>query len=137
MFRKNPGSSRDDDADRNRRRAPNEERRVAAWIGPSVVIQGNVNSSEDMTIVGQVEGDVSVPEHMVIVAKGAQIRGNIVARAVVMQGEVHGTITVSGRVEVADTGRVKGDIVAPRAIVQEGGMLNGTLTITAPEPALR
>jgi cytoskeletal protein CcmA (bactofilin family) len=137
MFRNDPSPSSDAPSARDRRRAPNEERRVAAWIGPSVVIQGNVSSSEDMTIGGRVEGDVSVPEHGVIVARTARIRGNIVARAVVVEGEVNGMITASARVEVAETGKVEGDIKAPRVAVQEGAMLNGALKMRASEPALR
>lgn len=137
MFRNDPSPSSDAHADRDRRRAAHDERRVAAWIGPSVVIQGNVRSSEDLTIAGRVDGDVSVPEHAVIVARSARIHGSIGARAVAVQGEVHGTITASARVEVAETGRVEGDIVAPRAAVQEGAVLNGLLKMRAPEPALR
>lgn len=137
MFRNDPNPSSDADADRDRSRRPREERRVAAWIGASVVIKGNVSSSEDMTIAGRVEGDVSVPDHAVVIARSAQIRGNIVARAVVMEGEVRGTITASARVEVAESGKIDGDIVAPRVVVQEGATLNGALNAGAPVPALR
>jgi cytoskeletal protein CcmA (bactofilin family) len=112
-------------------RLPREERRVAAWIGASIVITGDLTSSEDMTIAGRVEGDVAVPEHAVVVAPGARIRGNIVARAVVVHGEVLGTITADRRVEVGDTGSVDGDIVAPRMAVAEGASLRGQLRIAA------
>jgi cytoskeletal protein CcmA (bactofilin family) len=112
-------------------RLPREERRVAAWIGASIIITGDLTSSEDMTIAGRVEGDVAVPEHAVVVAPGARIRGNIVARAVVVHGEVLGTITADRRVEVGDTGSVDGDIVAPRMAVAEGASLRGQLRIAA------
>ena len=62
---------------------PGDERRVAAWIGPSIVINGNVTSSENMTVAGQVEGDITVREHALTVAAGGVVRGNIMARAVV------------------------------------------------------
>jgi cytoskeletal protein CcmA (bactofilin family) len=65
------------------------------------------------------------------VAPGARIRGNIVARAVVVHGEVLGTITADRRVEVGDTGSVDGDIVAPRMAVAEGASLRGQLRIAA------
>ena len=67
-----------------------EERRVAAWIGPSIVITGDVTSSENMTVAGRVEGDITVREHALVVAPGGTVRGNIVARGVVVQGEVLG-----------------------------------------------
>jgi cytoskeletal protein CcmA (bactofilin family) len=134
MFNKDARDA--DDSAQTRRgetvgRLPREERRVAAWIGASIVITGDLTSSEDMTIAGRVEGDVAVPEHAVVVAPGARIRGNIVARAVVVHGEVLGTITADRRVEVGDTGSVDGDIVAPRMAVAEGASLRGQLRIAA------
>jgi cytoskeletal protein CcmA (bactofilin family) len=108
-----------------------EERRVAAWIGASILITGNVTSSEDVTIAGRVDGDVAVREHAVVVAPGAKIRGNIVARAVVVHGEVQGTITADQRVEVGETGSIDGDIVTPRMAVAEGASLRGQLRIAA------
>jgi cytoskeletal protein CcmA (bactofilin family) len=109
-----------------------EERRVAAWIGGSVVIDGNVTSSEDMTIAGTVNGDVTVPEHAVVIARGARIRGKVNARAVAVQGEVSGAIRADRKVEVGETGVVDGAITSPRMAVAEGAVLNGPVNVAAP-----
>jgi cytoskeletal protein CcmA (bactofilin family) len=106
-----------------------EERRVAAWIGASLVIKGDLTSSEDMTLAGQVDGDVTVREHTLVVAPRARIRGNIVARAVVVHGEVLGAITAERRVEVGETGSVDGDITSPRMAVAEGAVLHGRIEV--------
>ncbi len=106
-----------------------EERRVAAWIGGSIVIKGNLTSSEDMTIAGQVEGDVALREHTLVIAPRARIRGNIFARAVAVHGEVEGGITAEHKVEIGETGSVSGDITAPRMVVVEGGVLRGGLRV--------
>ena len=109
-----------------------EERRENAWIGASIVIRGNLTSSEDMTLAGRVEGDVSVRENTLVIARGSSIRGDVIARAVVVHGEVTGTITARGRVEVGATGSVDGDITAPAAKIAEGAELNGRLTLSGP-----
>ena len=109
-----------------------EERRVAAWIGASIVIKGDLISSEDLTIAGQVEGDVTVREHSLVIAPQARIRGNVIARAVVVNGKVLGTITSAGRVEVGETGSVEGEISAARIAVTEGAALRGTLRMATP-----
>lgn len=106
-----------------------EERRVAAWIGASIVIDGNVTSSENMTVAGNVEGDITVREHGLVVAAGGTVRGNIIARAVVVRGEVLGTITADTRVEVDATGSVHGDIITPRMMLAEGATLRGRVRI--------
>lgn len=106
-----------------------EERRVAAWIGSSLVIKGDLTSSEDITVAGQVEGDVTVKEHKLVVARGATIRGGILARAVEVHGAVVGTITSDGKVEVAATGSVDGDIASPRLVLAEGATLDGRIAV--------
>jgi hypothetical protein len=50
-----------------------EERRLAAWIGKSLVVQGKVISNQDLTIDGQVEGDIKAA-HLQM-SEGAMILG--------------------------------------------------------------
>ena len=106
-----------------------EERRVAAWIGASIVIEGDLTSSEDTTIAGEVKGDITVKEHKLMIAPGATIRGSIVARTVEIQGKVVGTITSDGRVEIGATGSVEGDIESPRLVLAEGATLHGKVAV--------
>jgi cytoskeletal protein CcmA (bactofilin family) len=111
-----------------------EERRTTAWIGASLVIKGDLISSEDITIAGRVEGDVTVRQHSLIIASQATIRGNITARDVAVHGEVVGTITSDGRIEVAPTGSVDGEIKAKRMVVTEGAALRGRVQVSNPAP---
>lgn len=111
------------------------ERRVAAWIGASIVIEGNLTSSEDTTIAGRVEGDVVVREHNLVVAPGGRIHGDIIARAVAVHGEVTGSITANGKLELGSTGSVEGDITTPRLVVAEGATLRGQVGVGSPVPA--
>ena len=106
-----------------------EERRVTAWIGESIVIRGDLTSSEDTTIAGRVEGDVAARSHTVVIAARARIEGNVRARAVVVHGEVVGTISASHRVEIGAEATIDGDVTAPRAAVSEGAALHGRLVV--------
>lgn len=136
-------SSRSEDGGTPRRADPAtgrlvEERRVAAWIGKSIVVEGDLTSSEDLTIAGRVEGDISVPEHILIVTPEARIRGDIEARFVAVHGRVTGTIRASEKVEIGETGEVEGDVVAPRMAIAEGAALRGEVGVAAPAaPATR
>ncbi len=135
MFRKTAPAPDTNGQLRTENRMPgrvSEERRVAAWIGASILIKGDVTSSENMTVAGRIEGDITVREHALVIAAGGTVRGNVVARAVVVHGEVLGTITADARVEVAATGSVQGDIRAPRMVLAEGATLHGRVGIAAP-----
>ncbi|NIP79374.1 MAG: hypothetical protein GWM90_09235 [Gemmatimonadetes bacterium] len=109
-----------------------EERRVAAWIGASIVIKGDLTSSEDMTIAGRVEGDVAVPKHTLVIAPSARIQGDILAATVAIHGEVMGSVTADRKVEVGETGTVDGKIKTPRMAVAEGAVLRGQIGIATP-----
>jgi cytoskeletal protein CcmA (bactofilin family) len=111
-----------------------EERRVAAWIGKSILLKGDLTSSEDLTIAGQVDGDISVPEHSLIITPQAKIRGNIVARFVVVHGSVTGTITAAEKVDVGATGFVDGDVITVRMAIAEGATLRGQLGVDTLAP---
>lgn len=130
------GSGRDSDngarAGETRAGAPGgEERRVAAWIGASLVIKGDLVSSEDTTVAGRVEGNVEVRQHALVVAPQARIHGDIVARSVTVHGHVLGGITATGKVEVGGTGSVDGDITTPRMEVAEGAVVHGRAAVGA------
>lgn len=114
-----------------------EERRVAAWIGASIVIEGNLTSSEDTTIAGRVEGDVAVREHTLVIASTGRINGNIVARSVAVHGEVAGSIAAGGKLEIGQTGSVQGDITTPRLVVAEGAVLEGQVGVAMPATAAK
>lgn len=109
-----------------------EERREKAWIGGSIVVKGDLTSSEDTTIAGRIEGDVTVRGHTLVIAPQARIRGDIVAGAVTVHGEVRGSITAQRKVEVGGTGSVDGNITAPRMAVAEGAALHGRLELAKP-----
>jgi cytoskeletal protein CcmA (bactofilin family) len=102
---------------------------VAAWIGASIVIEGNLTSSEELTIAGRVEGDVAVREHTVTIAPEGRIHGNIVAHSVAVHGHVRGAINAESKLEIGETGSVDGDIRTPRLVLAEGAVLKGRVGV--------
>src|SRR6266404_2253389 len=99
---------------------PPDERRVVAWMGKSVIFKGDLISSEDLTIDGRVEGTIEVRDHGLTIGPDAEIRANIIAKAVTVYGSVTGTITASDKVDVRETGSVEGDITSPRLALTDG-----------------
>ena len=96
-------------------------------IGKSVVIKGELNGSEDLTIEGQVEGQIELREHVLTVGPNGKIKAQVFAKAVIVLGEVHGNISASEKVDIRDGGSVDGDIVAPRVAIAEGAHFRGSV----------
>jgi cytoskeletal protein CcmA (bactofilin family) len=101
--------------------------RGIALIGRSVVINGELNGSEDLTIEGHVEGKVELRDHTLTVGLDGRVKAHVFAKAIVVLGELVGNINASERVEIRENGSVDGDIVAPRVAIAEGAHFRGSI----------
>src|SRR4249919_377436 len=96
-------------------------------IGKSVVIKGELNGSEDLTIEGHVEGTIQLKDHVLTIGPNGRIKAQVFAKAVIVLGEVTGNVTASDKVDIRDNGSVDGDIVAPRVAIAEGAHFRGSV----------
>src|ERR1700730_18628377 len=83
-------------------------------IGKSVVIKGELNGSEDLTIEGHVEGTIQLKDHVLTVGRNGRIKAQVFAKSVVVLGEVTANVATSDKVDIRDNGSVDGDIISPR-----------------------
>jgi cytoskeletal protein CcmA (bactofilin family) len=102
-----------------------DERRVTAWIGTALVVQGKVISAQDLTIDGKVEGTIELGDHGLTIGAGAEIKADLVAKTIMISGAVTGNVTATDRVDLRATGSVDGDIIAPRFAMAEGAVVRG------------
>jgi cytoskeletal protein CcmA (bactofilin family) len=96
-------------------------------IGKSVVIKGELNGSEDLTIEGHVEGTIQLRDHVLTIGPNGRIKAQVFAKSVVVLGEMTGNVTASDKVDIRDNGSVDGDIVAPRVAIAEGAHFRGSV----------
>ncbi len=96
-------------------------------IGKSVVIKGELNGSEDLTVEGHVEGTIHLKEHVLTIGPNGRIKAQVFAKAVIVLGEVTGNVTASEKVDIRDNGSVDGDIVSPRVAIAEGAHFRGSV----------
>src|SRR5262245_35604459 len=57
-------------------------------IGKSVVIKGELNGSEDLTIEGHVEGTIQLKDHVLTIGPNGKIKAQVFAKSVIVLGEV-------------------------------------------------
>jgi cytoskeletal protein CcmA (bactofilin family) len=96
-------------------------------IGKSVVIKGELNGSEDLTVEGHVEGKVELKDHVLTIGPHGRIKAEIFAKAVIVLGEVTGNILASEKVDIRDNGSVDGNIISPRVAIAEGAHFRGSV----------
>lgn len=96
-------------------------------IGKSVVIKGELNGSEDLTIEGQVEGKIELRDHVLTIGPNGKIKAELFAKSVVVLGEVIGNVSASEKVDIRENGSVEGDITSPRVAIAEGAHFRGSV----------
>jgi cytoskeletal protein CcmA (bactofilin family) len=100
-----------------------------AHIGKSVIIKGELSGSEDLYVDGQVEGNIELSGNRLIIGPHGQVRANVNAKGVIVQGKLDGNIRASERAELAKSAVVTGDIATQRVAIEEGAYFKGKLDI--------
>jgi cytoskeletal protein CcmA (bactofilin family) len=101
------------------------ERRQVAWIGQGVTIEGRITAAQDIRIDGRVQGAIEVGQHELVLGDGAELKGNVDARSVLIAGKLEGNVKAAERIQVQSTGVLLGDVITPRLIIHDGGLLRG------------
>jgi len=101
--------------------------RIVVNIGPSIQIKGELQGDEDLTIDGRVEGKIDLREHNLTIGPNGRIRADLYAKTIVIAGEVSGNAFAAERVEIAPSGKLVGDITAPRITIADGAHFKGSV----------
>ena len=116
---------------------PTRDARVSgsSRIGKSAKFKGDIHSDEDLVIDGQVEGGIDIPKNMLVIGTTGKVKANIQARSLIIQGEFAGKAQVSERTQITATGRLNGDLVTGRIVIEDGGTFRGTSDVRPVKPA--
>ncbi len=99
-------------------------------IAAETRITGVVEGGGDLRVAGWLEGRVLLPEGTVTVERDATLRGNCVARHVIVAGNLVGDVSAES-VHVHEGGRVVGELKADDVAIDEGGALRGRIRALA------
>jgi cytoskeletal protein CcmA (bactofilin family) len=105
----------------------NPERRVAAWVGKALRVEGRIVSSEDLTIDGSVEGSIELGNHSLTIGQGAVVKADLTAKTITISGSVTGAVHASEKVILHETASVEGDITSPQLFMAEGATARGRI----------
>ena len=107
-----------------------EERRMAAWVGKALLIQGKITSTENLTIDGRVEGTIELGDHSLTIGAEASVQADLVAQTIVISGAVTGNVLASIKVDLHATASVTGDITTPVLLMADGAVVTGKVDAT-------
>ena len=105
-----------------------ELQRGSAHLSRGVSIQGSVKFLNELLLDGEVEGTI-VSTGTLAIGQHALIRGEIRTKSVNVRGTVEGNIFVTERCELQAGCTVRGDIEAPRLVVNENVTFLGSAKV--------
>ncbi len=104
----------------------------ATTIGADMKVGGSINTTSPLIIAGVIEGDVACG--VLTIEADGEVQGDVRASEdVVVTGTVRGSMDVDGKLEIAASGRVIGNVNARAIVIDEGGELRGRCSMGAPK----
>ena len=105
-------------------------------IGKTIKVKGTISGNENLIIEGNVDGSVDLPQHDLTIGEAGQVVANLTAKNVKIDGQVTGDIAGTEKVIISQSGRVEGNIVAPRVTLEDGAKFKGSIDMDPGEEKL-
>lgn len=103
---------------------------INSVIGDGSSFKGTFIVKGSFQIDGKFEGDLKIDGHLIIGTNGKVKTSTILTESITIAGTLIGNIDAKKEVIVIETGRVLGNIEAPKIDVGEGAIIQGEMTIT-------
>jgi cytoskeletal protein CcmA (bactofilin family) len=107
--------------------AATSARGQSTTIGASIRIKGELSGGEDLVIQGNVEGTIKLKDNSVSVGEHGRIQADVYAKSITIHGELSGDLYGTQKVTVARSGKVTGNIIAPRVVLEDGATFKGSI----------
>ncbi len=100
-----------------------------ARLGSSLHVKGEITGNEDLLIDGSVEGLVQLEDRKLTVGASAKVTADVIAREVIVYGNVKGNLRARDRIEIKKDGSVVGDLTTARISIEDGAYFKGSIEI--------
>jgi len=97
-------------------------------VDASTELEGTLRCKETLRIDGRVKGNIEC-EKAVLVGEGAKVQAGIQAHEMRIAGTVEGNLVARRKITLARTAVVKGDLITPGIVIEEGAQLKGRIVI--------
>jgi cytoskeletal protein CcmA (bactofilin family) len=102
-------------------------------VGRQILIRGTLVGEEDLVVEGRIEGAVTLAGHMTVAEPGI-VQANLDVDSVEVYGEVVGDIVAARAITIQKGARVQGNARAPRVIIHDGALFQGSVEMSVNLP---
>ncbi len=97
---------------------------VGTVIGAGVKVEGNFTGEGNVVVDGQLQGSLKT-KHNVQVGAGALVKANVEAHDIQLAGELHGNVKATGKLVLAPSAKLTGNVEVGSLSIAEGASFNG------------
>ncbi len=98
---------------------------IQAFLGEETSFEGKLIFEGTVRIDGKFQGEIHTDD-VVIVGESAEVNAEINAGEIIISGTVRGNIFAKESLEIMAPGKVYGNILTPKLMIQEGVIFEGT-----------
>lgn len=102
-------------------------------IVEGVTLRGEISSSEDLHVDGNLEGTVELPDHTLLVGPNSHVRADVTARSIILRGNLEGKAHARERMEIRKGGSLTGEMETEKIVIEDGSMFRGIVKMLQPE----
>jgi cytoskeletal protein CcmA (bactofilin family) len=106
-----------------------KEGRLSGFVGHGTTLTGETEFHAMLRVDGHLIGTVTSEAGTLIIGTNGQVDANIMVAAAMINGTVNGDVIASEKLQLGRTARVLGNIQAPKLIIEEGAILEGSCSM--------
>jgi len=112
------------------------ENAIISHLGKGAELTGEISFTNGLRVEGSIKGKIH-SEAILEIGPGGRVDADVNIRKIIVNGEFHGIIHASDRVEIHKNGKVLGDIYSPCLIIEAGATFDGRCNMTNEKPVLK
>jgi cytoskeletal protein CcmA (bactofilin family) len=105
-------------------------------IGTGSTFTGNFDCGGDLVVSGNIIGNSRVAGSLTLADTG-HWQGDIVASTAIIGGEIRGNLTITEKLEVRKSARIRGTVQAKQIAIATGAVIDGDMSVTSNLPVVR
>lgn len=103
--------------------------KVDTIIGKNTVLTGTIKAVGIFRVDGSIEGDIE-SKGDVVIGESGKVTGNVIAKQIVIAGEIRGNVKADDILEILSEGKLFGDISVGKLIINDGANFEGKCQMT-------
>jgi cytoskeletal protein CcmA (bactofilin family) len=107
-----------------------KEGRLSGFVGNGTVLTGETNFQAMLRVDGHLTGRVTSENGTLIIGSTGKVDANIAVAAAMINGVINGDIIATDKIELGRTARVTGNVQTPRLVMEDGAILEGSISMT-------